>query len=191
MSRTIQIYKYFDTRRKKIISLNREITPKPEYYVRFSDEQFEYFKHHVHASYDEIWYCGNIPVPPKTLNEAIDEKLNEIDNYDISNEVNGFYLNGNLVWLDRDTRASLRNTIESSIILGRENLNIWFNDMYVTIPIAIAKNLLAALELYATDCYNVTAQHKVAVKELTTIEEVDNYDITSDYPNKLSFDINE
>ncbi len=95
------------------------------------------------------------------------------------------------MWLDRDTRASLRNTIESSIILGRENLNIWFNDMYVTLPVATAKNLLAALELYATDCYNVTAQHKVAVKELTTIEEVDNYDITSGYPEKLNFDINE
>ena len=183
------MYLYFDINKKKIITSSQELVK--EGFILFTDNQEEYFKNHKFASYDAIWYCGNIPRPPRTLNDAIREKLCEIDFYDTSDEVNGFYLNGNLVWLDRDTRASLRNTIESSIILGRENLNIWFNDMYVTLPVATAKNLLAALELYATDCYNVTAQHKVAVKELTTIEEVDNYDITSGYPEKLNFDINE
>jgi hypothetical protein len=181
---------YFDTEKRKVITCSKEIV-ESERFVKLNQEQEQYFNNHRRASYDAIWYCGNIPRPPRTLNDAIREKLCEIDFYDTSDEVNGFYLNGNLVWLDRDTRASLRNTIESSIILGREKLNIWFNDMYVTLPVATAKNLLAALELYATDCYNVTAQHQVAVKEITTIEEVDNYDITSGYPEKLNFDINE
>lgn len=185
-----QIYRYFDTQKRGVISVVHEIV-ESDRFVRLNAEQLAFFITHRRASYDEIWYCGNMPRPPRTLNDAIREKLCEIEFYDTSSEVNGFYLNTNLVWLDRDTRASLKNTIESSILMGRETLNIWFGDVYVTLPIETAKLLLATLELYATDCYNVTAQHKVNVKELTTIEEVDNYDITSGYPEKLNFDINE
>lgn len=179
------IYRYFDTNKKEVISYTREV--ENQSLIRLTAEQESYFNNHRKASYDEIWYCGNIPRSPRTLNDAIREKLSDIDYYDTSENINGFYLNDNLVWLDRDTRASLKNTIESSILIGRETLNIWFGDVYVTLPIETAKLLLATLELYATDCYNVTAQHKVAVKELTTIEEVDNYDITSGYPEKLHF----
>lgn len=184
------IYLYFDTEKHKVLSLTRQLT-ESERYVKLNDEQRAFFKKHRMSSYDEIWYCGNIPIPPRTLNDAIREKLCEIDFYDTSEDVNGFYMNGNLVWIDRDTRASLKNTIESSILLGRESLNIWFNDVYVTLPITLARNLLAALELYATDCYNVTAQHKVQVNALETIEEVDNFDVTIGYPEKLNFDTNE
>lgn len=183
------MYIYFDTEKRTVITCSREIV-ESERFVKLNQEQEQYFNTHRRASYDEIWYCGNIPVPPepeRTLEDAIREKLDTIDMYDTSENVNGFYLNDNLVWLDRDTRASLKNTIESSILMGRETLNIWFGDVYVTLPIETAKLLLATLELYATDCYNVTAQHKTEVKQLSTIEEVDNYDIEVGYPEKLSF----
>ena len=49
--------------------------------------------------------------------------------------------------------------------------------------------MLQALEIYALACYNVTEEHKAAVNALTTIEEVDAYDYTTDYPEKLSFDV--
>ena len=184
----ISHYFYFDIRNKKILTFNREVAF--DNLVRMSVEQEAYYLAHKKASYDMIWYCGNIPIPPqpeRTLEDAIREKLDTIDAYDTSENVNGFYLNANLVWLDRDTRASLKNTIESSILMGRETLNIWFGDVYVTLPIETAKLLLATLELYATDCYNVTAQHKTEVKQLSTIEEVDDYDVEVGYPEKLSF----
>lgn len=180
---------YFDTIKRGVLTAYHHVC-ESERFIELNDEQRGYFLNHRTASYDMIWYCGNIPVPPRTLDIAKREKLSEIEFYDISENVNGFYLNGNLVWLDRDTRASLKNTIESATLMGRESLNIWFNDVYVTLPLETTKTLLATLELYATDCYNVTAQHKVEVKALTTIEDVDNYDITLDYPEKLSFDIN-
>ena len=114
-------------------------------------------------------------------------KLRDIDTYDTSSNVNGFYLNGQLMWLDRETRASLRNTIESSILVGRETLDIWFGDIHVNVSINDAKMMLAILEVYATDCYNVTSQHKVAVRAMDNIEDVEAFDVTSGYPQMPQF----
>lgn len=115
------------------------------------------------------------------------EKLREIDVYDTSSNVNGFFYNGNLLWLDKDTRTGLVNTLNSADIVGREHINIWFSGLYITLDTVTARQMLAALEIYATDCYNVTAQHKVAVNALNTIEDVDAFDITADYPQRLVF----
>lgn len=114
-------------------------------------------------------------------------KLREIDAYDNSNHVNGFYLGGSLMWLDRETRASLKNTIESAILLGRDNLDIWFGDLFITLSITDARTMLAVLEMYATDCYNVTAQHKADVRAMDNIEDIEAFDVTEDYPEKPEF----
>ena len=71
--------------------------------------------------------------------------------------------------------------------MGRNELNIWYNELNITLNIEQAEYLLAALEVYATDCYNVTAQHKVFVNSLETVEEVLEFDVTQDYPERLSF----
>jgi hypothetical protein len=114
-------------------------------------------------------------------------KLREIDAYDNSTYVNGFYLGGNLMWLDRETRASLKNTIESAILLGRDNLDIWFGDLFITLSITDARTMLAVLEMYATDCYNVTAQHKADVRAMDNIEDIEAFDVTKGYPEKPEF----
>ena len=44
------------------------------------------------------------------------------------------------------------------------------------------KELLEELEIYAKQTNNVTYQHKAEVMTLTSIEEVEAYDITKDYP---------
>lgn len=114
-------------------------------------------------------------------------KIREIEVYDISENVNGFFLGDTLLWLDKDTRTGLVNTLNSAAIVGREQVNIWFSGLYITLNIEQARRMLADLEIYATDCYNVTAQHKVQVNNLQTIEEVDNFDVTADYPQRLVF----
>lgn len=117
-------------------------------------------------------------------------KIHDIEVYDISENVNGFFLGDTLLWLDKDTRTGLVNTLNSAAIVGREQVNIWFSGLYITLHIDEARQLLAALEIYATDCYNVTAMHKVQVNALDTIEEVDNFDVTADYPERLAFNLN-
>ena len=49
------------------------------------------------------------------------------------------------------------------------------------------KELLKELEIYAEQTNNVTYQHKAEVMTLTSIEEVEAYDITKDYPERLVF----
>lgn len=44
------------------------------------------------------------------LQQAKQDKLQEIDTYDLSSAVNGFMLNGLLVWLDKATRVGLMNS---------------------------------------------------------------------------------
>lgn len=114
-------------------------------------------------------------------------KLREIDAYDTSNNVNGFYLDGNLVWLDRNTRTSLSNTLDCSQIMGRETINIWFSGIFVSLPIDLCRQMLAALEIYASDCYNITAQHKATVNNMTNIQDIEAFDVTQGYPQMLSF----
>ena len=127
------------------------------------------------------------PADPVTLEEWKAKKLADIDEYDSSTAVNCFYYNGNPMWLDRETRASLRNTIESLTIVGRETLSIWYGETQITLNINVARQLLAVLEVYATDCYNVTVQHKIAVEQLMSINAVMNFDITADYPEMPNF----
>ena len=47
--------------------------------------------------------------------------------------------------------------------------------------------MLYALEVYASECYDVTARHEANIAELDNIEMVDAYDYTVGYPQKLVF----
>lgn len=134
-------------------------------------------------------YFKQIVSTDDTLEAHKRNKLREIDVYDISENVNGFFLGDTLLWLDKDTRTGLVNTLNSAVIVGRENVNIWFSGLYITLNIDEARQMLAALEIYATDCYNVTAQHKVQVNALETIEAVDAFDVSADYPQRPVFNI--
>jgi hypothetical protein len=63
---------------------------------------------------------------------------------------------------------------------------LWFGDKSYTIECDTAIQMLSALELYALQCYNVTAQHKANVEALQSVKEVEAYDHTTGYPEKLN-----
>lgn len=142
---------------------------------------------------DDIYY--NIQVdfgiesPISKLDQAKKEVIRKIDEYDTSVNVNSFKLNGVDVWLSKDTRVGLMNSISIEKAAGKEQSVLWFNNICVTVNCDSAIQMLSALELYALDCYNKTAKHKVNVQNLSSIEEVHNYDYTQGYPNKLEFTI--
>lgn len=115
--------------------------------------------------------------------------LKEIDAYDASDEVNSFILNGIKVWLNKDTRVGLMNSLTIEKNAGKEESTLWFNNICITINCDAAIQMLSALELYALTCYNVTAEHKVAVEGLTDLDEAMTYDYTTGYPEKLNFTI--
>lgn len=133
----------------------------------------------------------------KTLEEAKKICLNEIEEYDVSPSVNGFYLNDTLIPWSKDDpnspnvekRMGLRQNIADKVALGEENISIWLKGMSFTMPCAQAEVLMRSIENYAYECFNVTASHKQAVSQLTTIEEVIAYDYRTGYPKMLEMSV--
>ena len=123
------------------------------------------------------------------LQTAKQLKIAEIDAYDKSSAVNGFVLNGAVVWLDKATRVGLMNSTSITKAMGKPTTTLWLGESKMEVPCDTAIQLLSALEMYALECFNVTAAHKVAVSELNSIEEVEKYDITAGYPAQLRMEV--
>jgi hypothetical protein len=118
------------------------------------------------------------------------EKLfNKISEYDKSDEVNGFLLNGELFWLDRETRMSVSYSTSQEKALGNETTTIWLGGKSMVLPCEIVLGLLSQLEVYAKKCYNKTAEHKAAVDKLKTLEDVESYDYKRGYPERLNLEV--
>lgn len=115
--------------------------------------------------------------------------LAEIDKLDKSSAVNGFILNGERVWLDKATRVGLMNSTTIAKAMGQPNTTLWLCDVKLVVECDKAIQMLSALEMYALECFNVTAAHKKAVAELNTVEEVLAYDYTAGYPEVLKMRI--
>ena len=123
------------------------------------------------------------------LKQAKVDKIAEIAAYDTSSSVNGFMLNGLLVWLDKATRVGLMNSTTIAKAAGQQTTTLWLGGIKLVVDCDKAIQLLSALEMYALECFNVTASHKQAVSELTTIEEVEAYDYKSGYPKMLEMSV--
>ena len=123
--------------------------------------------------------------------EAVkNRKLAEIDEYDTSDNVNVFYLNGMKVWLDKDTRVGLMNSTNIAKNNHKETTTLWLGSNELVINCDLAIKLLSDLEMYALDCFNVTASHKKKVSEMTDIEEIYNYDYKVGYHEPLAMNTN-
>ena len=123
------------------------------------------------------------------LKQAKADKIAEISDYDTSSSVNGFMLNGLLVWLDKATRVGLMNSTTIAKAAGQQTTTLWLGGIKLVVDCDKAIQLLSALEMYALECFNVTAAHKKAVSELDNIEAVLTYDYKSGYPDKLNMEV--
>ena len=116
-----------------------------------------------------------------------EEAIEQITEYDQSEDVNSFTLQGKTMWLPKETRVGLVNSVTIEKNAGKETTTLWFGGERYELPVDTALQMLAALELYALECYNVTAAHKAAVNALESVEDVVAYDYTQGYPEKLNF----
>lgn len=123
------------------------------------------------------------------LEAAKTEVETAITAYDSSSAVNSFLLNGIQVWLDKATRVGLMNSTSIAKNMGQEKTSLWLGSYQLEVDCDKAIQLLSALEMYALECFNVTAAHKKAVSELDNIEEVLTYDYKSGYPEKLKMEV--
>lgn len=111
----------------------------------------------------------------------------QITTYDTSEAVNSFMLQGKQMWLPKETRVGLVNSVTIEKNAGKETTTLWFDGAKYELPVDTALQMLSALELYALECYNVTAAHKAAVNALESVEDIVAYDYTENYPEKLNF----
>ena len=107
--------------------------------------------------------------------------------YDNSKYVNSFYYQDKQYWLSKDVRIGLFRLIDS----GAKQITLQLNDNYLIISPDKLKEFLNQLEVYAGKCFTVTADHLQNLKQLSTVQDLLNYDYTVKYPNKITLNENQ
>lgn len=123
------------------------------------------------------------------LNAAKQRKRCEITAYNTSDNVDAFLLNGEKRWLTRDERAMAKLSTEARQRLGHYTTEQCLGGKFYTIPCDTLLTMLARLEDYALACFNYAIRQQVEVNALTSLEEVENYDVSKGYPEMLTFTI--
>ena len=134
-----------------------------------------------------VEYVPPTPRPEEQLSRAKAAIIKEIERYDKSSAVNEFYLGGHPMWLTREERTQIGESIAAYEDDGKSQMIKYFNGVPYTFPLTKWKYMLNKLIVYASEALNVTEAHKAAVEAMTSIEYVEGYDYTTDYPAKLVF----
>lgn len=123
---------------------------------------------------------------PSDIDMAKAAKIAEIAAYSDSDAVNSLTFNGIKTWLTRTVRDGYDTSITAAKNLGETNVTFMVGDNEMQLPVEQARRVLDLVQRYADACFIVTERHKIAVKALQTVEEVEAYDYTVGYPEKLA-----
>ena len=167
----------------KIYKLNGIVVERPKSLI-FNDKTYV-------PPTDEILleYGYTIEDYVPTFDDVLSEKISLIEEYNISKNVDEFYINDMPMWLNRELRNSLMSRFNAEKTIGVEITNIWYEGMNFVLPVDNAILMLLKLEIYASQCFDNTHKHLYNINQLKTIDELQNYDYTTGYPEKLNFTI--
>lgn len=132
-------------------------------------------------------FVNPTPTEEEILNYVKKNKIDALISYDSSENINIFYIKDIPVWIDKPTRAGLKLRLEAETTLGLVETTLWYNNMQFILTIENATNMLYAIELYASKCYDKTQSHIANIQQLTSVDDITNYDYTIGYPEKLNF----
>ncbi len=95
-------------------------------------------------------------------------------------------------WLTRDLRTSLEGDVLAASAIS-DTYTFDIREIGISLELNCNKFLaaLAVLRRYAYKAFNVTSSHLVAINNLGTVQEVEAYDFTTDYPERLIFSVEE
>ena len=124
------------------------------------------------------------PTPEQLLQEAKNHLKVTIQEYDSSESVNSFTIQDYQVWLDKATRAGLMLRFQAEQASGKTDTVLWYNGMQFPLQIDLALQMLYAIELYASQCYDNTQKHLSMVDNIATLDDLNLYDYTQGYPDK-------
>ena len=117
------------------------------------------------------------------------KKIGLVKDYDKSQSVNSFIVNGDLAWLDKASRVGLINSLQIEKAAGRAEATLWFNNIAYSLNIDDALKIISVIELYAVDCFNTTETHIKNINALNDLNRVYNYNYTKGYPKRLRFEL--
>lgn len=122
-------------------------------------------------------------------------KLQELTAYDKSKAVDNFIINRGGVklidyWIGRNLRSSLKDDVQAATKMG-ETYDFDVRELGITLTLNCEKFLAAldTLRVYAYTTFNTTSRHMAAINALQTVEAVDAYDFTQNYPPQLTFNL--
>lgn len=127
------------------------------------------------------------PSEEELLQLAIDRKIAEIDVYNSSSAIDSFSVGGVDMWIDFEERQRLHTSVKCYRSMGNLTMVKWFNGQKFEFPLEIWEQMLNALGVYASEALNATERHKMAVRTLKSVEDVEAYDYTQGYPEKCAF----
>lgn len=157
-------------------------------WVKLSDEQIAFREANPSASVREVWDIALTPPYERTVEDARRELLDKIERYNISENVDSFIVNDTIThWFTVQERLNYKQSIEAAKLLGVETLSFYIGDVKMDVAPDQAEQMLALIQLYADQCFMTTKQHKLNAQALETIEEIEAYDHTKGYPEKLNF----
>ena len=117
------------------------------------------------------------------------ELMKRINEYDKSESVNRFYINGVGLWLDREERQTILRRCDAEEAKGMQTVTLRKNGMAFELPISLCRSMVLDVEFYASRCWDNTQVHKEEAKKLTTKAECEVYDYRVGYPDMLNFEI--
>lgn len=161
---------------------------RPQNKIIVIKDEFQYINPSEELILEDGWMEYEIKyTDEELLDRAKSKKIQEILDYDTSPNVNCFYMSDTEIWLDKETRTGLKLRFEAETNIGMIETSLWYNNTRFTLPTASAVQMLYLLEIYASQCYDNTQFHIKSVSELTNVDDIENYDYTTGYPDKLKF----
>lgn len=113
--------------------------------------------------------------------------LQRISNYDISDNVDAFFVNGVKYWMPKTMRESLVMTLGEFQKAGVADFPFALGGKTATLPCEVVSAMVTQVEVYATQCMAVTQQHLNAVAAISDEQYLLEYDYTQGYPNMPFF----
>lgn len=132
---------------------------------------------------------GSLGSTPTQLDKT--KKLQEIEDYYNSSNVKSFIVNGNEEWWEEGMMSYLRDLrdIKQQRELG--NIKLYFHNIcYSNVTLGTLVEMLNSITLYKEKCLDNMMSLKAQVNNATLRVNLNNIDITSGYPQKLTYNFN-
>lgn len=121
------------------------------------------------------------------MKEQLKRAIAKFDKKKGKDGVENFTISGVDVWMDKDTRTGLLLRFQAEKASGKTNTVLWHEGMQFPLVVDTAIQMLYAIEVYASQTYDKTAEHLAAVDKLASVDALIAYDYKAGYPAQLAF----